>query len=381
MISNSIHITQNLAIYYLEGGIIIRKIMIIFVVMILFLFFNLEKVTCYATEKTSASDETQIQKVRDFNEVAEAKIESLLQQRRELKYCLSYSNELSEKMKYQIALNNIEEELLLLGVTINSKSSENSLLRATVNDLPSFSMFEKTYDITQYNTTRTVNGTQYTVHIVDVSDNGSGNGLIRVTYENDYIVKGKITNLSDSEKLFQSLISFGIDMAVSSLEVPEPASYAISKILGNLVPQSEPYRLLTGTNVCVLEQTIVDEFARFIYVYDTAKQEWAYVACSNYVIQYANFLYTYLGGKEVKSYLWESKTYLNHSQDGTYISAVTQAVNWYIIEKGLGVARITPLDLRMARSIVMFNEGTTNKHIADFPTVTPLEPGMLPIRY
>lgn len=301
-----------------------------------------------------------------------------MEQRREIRNALYFTEDDNMKQKYRNEIATIENKLLALGVSVNGESNVNSIDTASLPSYPSFSMFEQIYDITQYSTTRQVNGLTYTACIVEVEDNGTGNGLIRRTYENDYVVKGKITNEYTASYFLESAISFGIDMAVSSIDAPPVASYVVSTLISSVVPTSEPYKLLTGTDVCVLQQTVVDEYARFVYVYD--ESDWKYAGCTNYAIQYALLSFTYLSGENVKQYAKTMTTYQNHSSSGTYISSITDIVNNYVVQKALG--NTTPLDLRMSYSKVNFSEntgsGTTEREITKFPTKTPLYPGMLP---
>ena len=146
--------------------------------------------------------------------------------------------------------------------------------------LPNFSTFKDLFDLDTYYQYGYVNGKQYKLYNVIVTDK-EGKSSLNYTKKDSIILCGGVTNENQAKQLDVDAVKFVGTAIVAATTVSSPwLGFALSTLI-SMIPNYKSEDLIHGKNVVTVDSFTVDEIVRYVYGYDEVNDKWILIHSAN----------------------------------------------------------------------------------------------------
>lgn len=286
---------------------------------------------------------------------------------------INHSSELSstEKEELEAKLNLLNSELAELGV-INDvpdeikesrtnypasntnlaamKSKAKAAAKTAVYPTTYFDFYKNAINVSSYESSYTYNGVSYRTCTVYLTDKPSSYEHLSKVYIVNKVLQGKLKDITMVEQFTQSTIIMLLEKGASYIPQPYikyPALAILSKI-----PDYEPQYMVTSNDkTLILNEVGVDEYIRYIYVYDEQNNDWILSGAANQGICNQAFKIWYRPANKLKYENVKKELYFY----GDYSTIRQDSVAWFALNKQIGCNSFAPLDGVIKRVNLSYN--------------------------
>lgn len=281
-----------------------------------------------------------------------AVIEQKIYERSELISQINANPDLSanEKKHLENGINKISKELEKLGVsdTVPDKIKKSLSEQLSSRDMgvmaespvSYFDFYENIFQISSYEASYTYNGKSYRFCSINLEDKPYSKGYLSRIYRPDILVKGSLYDINALNQYLAGGIAYAAKKANQAIPYPVPyVKNIINSILSFIPDTQKPMYLLHGSNVHLIPTIVVNEYVRYIYVYNPNNDEWILSGGGNYANTITTNEIFYNPGGGIIHQSRDNVAYFY----GTYNLLYQDAVAWYDLQKDLGMY-YEPLD-------------------------------------